>query len=128
MTNVMDGICKGKPDGVVGGEGSAFISNYKAPLGGYTNAISFYRNVRGKERNAIAESNDDKHYLYYFRIRTQTNELGQVTNALYGKIYGQINGCFTYFLNPTPNDRNVEFDPKRNLFMNLKSMEHVGVP
>jgi len=64
----------------------------------------------------VTESTDDQHYLYYFCIRTQTNEVGQVTNALYGKIYGQINGSFTYFLNPTPNDRNVEHDPKRNVF------------
>ena len=106
-TNVVDGICKGIPDGGKGDsrdEGSAYISAYEAPIDGYTNTISFYSNVRGTK----AESNDDKHYLYYFRIRTQTNELGQVTNALYGKIYGQINGNFTYFLNTTPNDRNIE--------------------
>lgn len=35
---------------------------------------------------------------------------------------------FTYYLNPTPNDRNVEFDPKRNLFTNLKSDERVTAP
>ena len=54
------------------------------------------------------EENDDKHYLYYIRIRTQTNELGQVTNALYGKIYGRINANFLSLVNPTPNDRNIE--------------------
>lgn len=103
--HAMDGIIKGKPDGSEGyGDGSCFISDYEAPVAGYTNFISFYRNVRGNK----AESNDDRHYLYYFRIRTQTNELGQVTNAFYGKTYGQINNRFTYFLNPTPNDRNVE--------------------
>ncbi|MGD9873002.1 MAG: hypothetical protein AB7T27_01910 [Kiritimatiellia bacterium] len=124
MTNVMDGICKGKPDGVIGGEGSSCISAYEAPADGYTNAITLYRNVRGRN----AESNDDQHQLYYFRIRTQTNEMGQVTNALYGKIYGQINGNFTYYLNPTPNDRNVEFDPSNNLFKNLRSAEQVREP
>ena len=35
---------------------------------------------------------------------------------------------FTYYLNPTPNDRNMEFDPKRNLFQNLKSTEQVNMP
>ena len=115
MTNVLDGICRGTPDGGKGqnrNEGSANISAYAAPSEGYTNAIALYWNIRGM----LTESNDDQHYLYYFRIRTQTNEMGQVTNALYGKIYGQINGSFTYFLNPAPNDRNVEHDSKRNLF------------
>lgn len=124
-TNVVDGISRGTPDGGEDGQtGSVCLSAYEAPVQGYTNAISFYRNVRG----TTAESNDDKHYLYYFRIRTQTNEMGQVTNALYGKIYGQINGNFTYYLNPTPNDRNVEFDPTRNLLTGLKSLEQVDRP
>lgn len=35
---------------------------------------------------------------------------------------------FTYYLNPTPNDRNIEFDPKRNLFTNLSSSEEVRDP
>lgn len=125
LTNTVDGICRGPPDGAENGQlGSAYISAYVAPADGYTNAITFYRNVHGTS----AESNDDQHYLYYFRIRTQTNEMGQVTNALYGKIQGKINGLFTYYLNPTPNDRNVEFDPKRNLFKDLKSTEQVREP
>ena len=60
MTNEVDGICRGNPDGGKGenrNEGSAYISAYEAPAVGYTNAISFYRNVRGSK----AESNDDKH-------------------------------------------------------------------
>jgi len=124
MTNVLDGICRGIPDGGKGekkNEGSWYISAYEAPLDGYTNVITFYERIRGRK----AESNDDGHYLYYFRIRTQTNELGQVTNALYGKIYGQINGNFTYYLNPTPNDRNIEFDPNRNLFI-FSDRERIG--
>lgn len=35
---------------------------------------------------------------------------------------------FTYCLNPTPNDRNVEFDPKHNLFTDLKPLEQVLEP
>jgi len=113
MARSADGIGEGTPDGADDGQyGSLCISDYTAPTDGYIKQFSFYRKVR----DAKAETNDDHHYLYYFRIRTQTNEMGQVTNALYGKIYGQINGSFTYFLNPTPNDRNVEHDPKRNLF------------
>ena len=126
MTNVLDGICRGIPDGDKGenkSEGSWYISAYEAPLDGYTNVITIYERIRGMK----AESNDDGHYLYYFRIRTQTNELGQVTNAFYGKIYGRLNGNFTYYLNPTPNDRNIEFDLNRNLF-NPSDHERVGRP
>ena len=35
---------------------------------------------------------------------------------------------FTYYLNPAPNDRNLEFDPKRNLFTNLSPREVVSAP
>ena len=59
--------------------------------------------------------------------------------ALYGKIDREIHMrgvarrgpadiVFTYYLNPTPNDRNLEFDPKRNLMPGLKSTEQVTAP
>ena len=35
---------------------------------------------------------------------------------------------FSYYLNPTPNDRNVEFDPKQNLLGGLKVGEGVTAP
>jgi hypothetical protein len=28
----------------------------------------------------------------------------------------KIRVSFTYYFNPTPNDRNIEFDPEQNLF------------
>lgn len=42
------------------------------------------------------------------------------------KQYGRIK--FTYYFNPTPNDRNLEFDPTQNLFKNLDSTEKVRQP
>jgi hypothetical protein len=53
--------------------------------------------------------------------------LEQALSANYGKIYGAFMN-FTYYLNPTRNDRNVQFDPKRNLFTNLKDDERVTAP
>ena len=117
--NGRDGICKGDLFGDPGNnhEGSAFLSDYLAPTNGYERSISTYNKVRySAPRTASRDTNDDNHYLYYFRVRTQTNATGQVTNALYGKIHGQLNGNFRCYLNPTPNDRNVEADPKMNLF------------
>lgn len=75
---------------------------------------------------------------YFFRVRTVLDEDGKVKSALYGKIDGDfrldaINSktcfvLFTYYLNPKPNDRNLEFNPEKNLFTNLASDEQVSAP
>ena len=59
------------------------------------------------------------------RIRTELDDEGNIKNAHYGKIYGDFRLCesrekvvdidFLYYLNPTPNDRNLEWDRKHNL-------------
>jgi hypothetical protein len=73
------------------------------------------------------ETNRDVHHNYYFRVRTKLDENGNVVSARYGKIYGDFMQ-FSYYLNPTPNDRNVEFDPKQNLITSLKFDEGVSQP
>ena len=73
------------------------------------------------------ESNWDEYRNYYFRVRTKLDENGNVVSARYGKIYGDFMQ-FSYYFNPTPNDRNVEFDPKQNLMTNLKPDEGVNEP
>lgn len=75
---------------------------------------------------------------YYFRVRAFSDTTGNVKSALYGKIYcgftlDPINSkttliVFTYYLNPTQNDQNVEFDPNRNLFQGLPFIERVQDP
>ena len=75
---------------------------------------------------------------YFFKVRTKKDEKGNIVSALYGKIYGGVNygifRCptaflyFTYYLNPNPNSLNMEFDPKKNLFKNLKPLEQVTAP
>jgi hypothetical protein len=71
---------------------------------------------------------------YFFRVRTKMDEQGNISSALYGKIYGEIGWDIvgrikiTYYLNPTPNDRNMEFDPTKNLFKKLTSLEEVHDP
>ena len=37
-------------------------------------------------------------------------------------------GCGDSYLNPEPNSRNMEFDPKQNLFKNLPPLERVTAP
>lgn len=76
---------------------------------------------------------------YFIRIRTVMDEDGTIKSALYGKISGDFRFYagtivpragmgFTYYLNPTPNDRNVEFDLGDNLIKNLKFDEAVKAP
>jgi len=75
---------------------------------------------------------------YFIRTRTVLDGDGNVKSARYGKIDGDfrldaINSktclvLFTYYLNPSANDRNMEFDPKKNLSSNLTADERVTAP
>jgi hypothetical protein len=71
---------------------------------------------------------DDDDINHYVRVRTRVDNEGNIVSSRYGKAYGEIR-CrfghygdtrlhvqFSYYLNPAENDRNVEFDTKRNLF------------
>lgn len=129
LTNAFDGLQETslKVFGV-----SEFRLLRNAPIDGYTT-------------RAFHLTDSSTHYFkpdsdqsFYFRVRSVTNELGQITSASYGKIRGYIGFDvtrakrgkmhFTYYLNPTPNDRNLEFDPKQNLFKHLKPTERVTAP
>ena len=112
-------------DGLIGvkkplHQGSRLRLDYWAPFDGYRPML---------ERKAFAHSNVepitvgfDREQNYYFRVRTVLDENGEIESAHYGKIYGDFEFSpyeeisFRYYLNPTPNDRNLEFDPERNLF------------
>ena len=84
------------------------------------------------------KGNDGDKQNYYIRVRTVLAPNGDVKSALYGKIYGgftldPINSkttliLFTYYLNPTLNSRNVEFNPGKNLFQGLPFIEQVKEP
>jgi hypothetical protein len=71
---------------------------------------------------------------YFIRVRTVLDEKKRIKSALYGKIDGDIrfwaNGKlrFTYYLNSDANDRNMEFDVKRNLFGQLPELQRPSVP
>lgn len=94
-----------------------------APDDGY---IRTYTCVRedGPRLENIRTWDDDK--TLCFRIRTRRNDKGEIVEAYYGKIYGDISfdiandirigsPHFLYYLNPRPMDRNLEYDGRHNL-------------
>ena len=88
----------------------------EAPEHGYeTNLV---RRAYTREEGSHLECREDQNY--YFRVRTKKDDKGNIVSALYGKIYDEIGWLgalrLTYYLNPTPNDRNLEFDGRNNLF------------
>ncbi len=98
--------------------GSKFWSAYEAPLDGYEPVYEYER--------IIAKGVTRKDLNFYYRVRTQVDENGQVEKAMYGKIYkdfycyydhfnNEIKVCFWYYLNPDWT-RNVEFSSGQNLF------------
>jgi hypothetical protein len=106
-----------------------FPSVYEAPEESYEQRFEMsykYTFERIIEKNAMT----DNDYLI-FRCRTITDDKGQIASAHYGKMYyvrcsgtrknpdgGLIQ--MQYYFNPTPNDRNLEFDPDKNLFEERK--------
>ena len=96
--------------------GSEFVSDYEAPADGYKPE---WVQRTWKEKGGHHRTTYDQYRNYYIRVRTQVDEKGNIVSAHYGKIYGDFMS-FTYYLNPTPNDRNMEFDPQKNLFLNEK--------
>ena len=109
----------------------------EAPINGYSSkfeARRLWKNIETGKTQHITTSKPTQ--AYFFRTRTLKKD-GVIVSALYGKIsggigVGSISGKsaiigFTYYLNPTPNDRNLEFSGK-TLFPNLPQEEIIRLP
>jgi len=103
-----------------------------APEGGYASKL-VRRMSQDPDGPAYCDLRADQNY--FFRVRAKKDANGRIASALYGKIYGDFDRDFldgdigfTYYLNPAVNDRNTEFDPKRNLFGELTDAEEVREP
>jgi len=123
-TNRMDGFCRAQKD-----MWSGLNSAYDAPTDGYQSTVNLILDAT-KDRVLKSEGISESEYLT-FRVRTVLDEKGKIIKAQYGKIYGRVEyGAgdkldrlrFTYYLNPTDKDRNLEFDPSRNLLQNIGCM------
>jgi len=113
---------------------SEFVSVYEAPEYGYT--PSFETSMEKPPYYEPPNPNDltGGEYLI-FKSRIQRDSKGKIVSANYGKIYGPLEHLFSrkdnlgalkfhYYFNPTPNDRNLEFDTSKNLYKKAKG-EHV---
>ena len=115
--NTTDGIYRKCKD-----NSSLFCSDYEAKETTYcsSNVFELVRLETGITKDTRVSADE---YLV-FRIRSLKNENSNFIEGNYGKIYGPIKIAnfedrlieFTYYFNPTPNDRNLEFDGKNNLF------------
>jgi len=71
---------------------------------------------------------------FFLRTRVLLDSNGNIESANYAKIYGDFQFspkgyvAFDYYFNPTPNDRNLEFDPKQNLFLDSVEGSNVILP
>jgi hypothetical protein len=101
-----------------------------APKSGYSNRWEWQACESNPSANPgwIVLKNGDQDANFYFRIRSKTNEQGQVVSAMYGKVYDgfQFGSAtypdrmplrFLYYLNPD-GTRNTEFDTRSNLCPN----------
>jgi len=131
FTNSSDGLHTVTPISV-----SAFKSPRRAPTDGYK--TSYERNMGRKPHTGFFNTDLLAAEYCVFRVRTVLDEDGRIKSTHYGKITSgfkvvgylaeKVTIKFTYYLNPTPNDRNLEFDPKRNLFTHLGEFEGVYEP
>lgn len=111
---------------------NAVLKIREAPLEGYEQK---HVSWRGRNKDIQPERSDCTEKCQAFRIRTRKNAEGKIASALYGKVYGGFpltyrgadhpSGVeFTYYLNPIPNDQNLEWDMKHNLCPVRESFNH----
>jgi hypothetical protein len=112
---------------------SDYVTLYEAPESGYEKE---YEQMDVYIRDYGPPEEKQRNY-YIFRVRTQHDISGRLVSARYAKMWAPIviggikgNECsltFTYWFNPD-GTRNLEFDRKRNLLMNLRGGETVAYP
>ena len=126
--NTNDGILVLPVDG-----NSILHSLYEAPENGYSHNLLLQEDMTTFK--IIKQVELDANHYAIFRVRSVADGGGNIVSANYGKLYGPIQYgvlsghhiIFKYYFNPD-GTRNLEFDPKQNLFKNLSSLERVTAP
>jgi hypothetical protein len=137
--NPMDGIAGPFDDLLY----SKFVADYEAPINGYNSEYKFENRVRMTFLSEKARRSNEPHPIIgmrwcSMRLRSRVDENGKLQSCHYGKIIGWPNlapklvepyACrlynFSYYINPTPNSRNLEWDTKTNLF---EGVDRLNVP
>lgn len=109
-------------------ETSGLRSTYEAPAEGYTKCTTFslkrtdtkvYENVELKKNEYMVFMSSRRPYIDQDEIKSKSFFFGKIYSLEYGENIDRPNfGLvrFSCYFNPTPNDRNLEFDGKTNLF------------
>ena len=116
---------------------SEFKSTRISPVKGYATSKKVIR--QKNEESGYKGSTNIANYL--LRVRSKVDGKGKLEQCHYVKLteafklYVGVQQPdlppaigFTYYFNPTPNDRNLEFDPEKNLFKKLEHDEQVRQP
>ncbi|HRK16842.1 MAG TPA: hypothetical protein PK490_21350 [Prosthecobacter sp.] len=118
---------------------SAMVMPYLAPESGYQPQKSWRKlrinteTIPGGYKQGKTVDGTQLDEDYFLRLRTKLDEKGGIVSAHYAKVQNSflwgVEGLikFQYHFNPTPNDRNLEFDPSRNL-LNVLPQEKVEQP
>lgn len=110
---------------------------HQAPTDGYVSELSLTetedhlippRELEAKRRYWVQNG-------FFLRVRSQVDPDGRVISAHYAKIVApHLTGLYkqvlrwSFFYNPTPNDRNLEYDFKRNLLWEAKHPPSTPIP
>ncbi len=102
---------------------SRFKTSRTALLNGYQQTKEFVIDYKNGFRDGSTKETN-----YIFRSRVVLDEEGKIESCHYGKMIDAVDVAarsgfpdgnpivvFTYYFNPTPNDRNLEFEPMLNL-------------
>jgi len=135
FSNKYDGIQSFKLDmGGDFGDGSRFRTPRHAPETGYQDKLVTRYDTSSPE-TYVYQTMDT---YYFFRVRSEMDENGNLKRAMYGKIRGDLVARplkdavarleLFFWLNPDYT-RNMEFDIERNLFSPLPTGERlIGIP
>lgn len=112
---------------------SYFKSRYEAPVGGYAERL-----IVLNERGSTESRRENFGVPFYIKIRTLSESEDGEEQANYCKIWPGVklygvraekpSFSMTYYCNPQRANRNVEFDPNKNLYQSLPYNEKVLIP
>lgn len=139
FSNPGDGLLNYTPD-VSRGKSQLRFPHHALLTGYKDESVQRYEHTPGV-RTIGKGGNPDFETNYFFRVRTELDDEGNVIGGLYGKIHGPIKlgnrnrlheeepyVSFNYYLNPNSNDTNIEYDPERNIFKDVPDRLKVSQP